>query len=486
MDKKIQFKSLSMDEVVIASNRHFTQEPSQPRLSAGRCFALWQTFFLGGLTGAVVFGFYHNIHFTLQIIGTLIVLIFTIMTFLKLVIYFLDLFKPMKAYRPSRLLSDEELPTYSVVLALYQEAEIIPMLLTHLMKFDYPKDKVEYFFMLEADDEKTIHALVSHTIHLTDRNITVLTIPNSYPKTKPKALNCALPYLTGQYCVVYDAEDRPDKMQLRLSASSFVELPAEVSALQARLSFFNAGRNSLTKMFAIEYDIWFHQYLSGLSRLGLPIPLAGTSTHFRNADLHHVGGWDAYNVTEDCDLGMRFARLGMKTLMLDSDTLEEAPIYIDIWFKQRTRWLKGYMQTQFVHTAQIFDSISSFGMYQFLGLWAVVGGQVLSAFLHPVAILCFTYQVFAKYFLWDWLFPPYLHPLMAFLLITGAFLVPLQAEAVYRRLKRRKSLWLMAFMHPFYWLFASFASYRALIQLITCPSHWEKTRHGLDESEQDM
>jgi glycosyltransferase XagB len=265
-----------------------------------------------------------------------------------------------------------------------------------------------------------------------------------------------------------------------MAASSFAELPDDVVALQARLTFYNRNRSLMTKMFTIEYDIWFHHFLPGLSRLKLPLPLAGTSTHIRTRDIHDIGGWDAYNVTEDCDLGMRFYRMDLKTLLLDSDTFEEAPIYLNMWIKQRTRWLKGYMQTLFVHTGRLFTDISELGFLKFLGLWLVIGGQILSAFLHPIAIGCFIYQIAVSDFLLKELFVSAFKPMMIFLLIAGILIPPMQAEMIYRRMKKSKILWHTAFFHPIYWGFAAYSSYRAVLQLIYAPSYWEKTTHGLD------
>ena len=54
-----------------------------------------------------------------------------------------------------------------------------------------------------------------------------------------------------------------------------------VSCLQARLAIDNFEDNWLTQAFALEYAALFHVINPGLAALGLPIPLGGTSNHFR-------------------------------------------------------------------------------------------------------------------------------------------------------------------------------------------------------------
>lgn len=477
MSKKKFYYSVPFNEAMIASLRH---TGSEHEISAAKPFAFWQTFSLGLMAGGATLGLWHYPILALNIIGGFITLIFTIITLLKCVILVTDFFRPNKAYQAKTLIADEDLPIYSVLIPLYREENIIMSLLERIDAIDYPRDKLDVIILLEADDEGTVRAMITELLRRKRPEIRVLIIPDTHPRTKPKAMNVALPYIEGQYFVIYDAEDRPDTMQLRKVVAAFYELPADVAAIQARLTFFNHDRNLLTRMFTIEYDIWFHHFLPGLVRLGLPVPLAGTSTHMRTSDIQAIGGWDAHNVTEDCDLGMRLARGSMHTVIIDSDTLEEATISPYAWIKQRTRWIKGYMQTQAVHTSRFFHDMSAFGVYKFVGMCVVVGGQVLSALLHPIAIGLFFYQICADYFALDALFHPKTKPLIIFLLICGIFLPVLQALLVYIRLKKRKSLTKFSILHPFYWFLAAIASYRALWQLVTSPSYWEKTTHGID------
>src|SRR6185312_3160425 len=199
--------------------------------------------------------------------------------------------------------------------------------------------------VLEADDAETIAAAEA----VREAGFELVLVPEGVPRTKPKAANFALQFARGEYLVIYDAEDRPEPDQLLKAVAAFRAGPRTLACVQARLNFYNADHNWLTRMFALDYALWFDMLLPGLDRIGMPMPLGGTSNHFRTAILRDIGGWDAFNVTEDADIGIRLAQLGYRVSMLDSTTFEEAPLRFGVWLRQRSRWLKGYMQTWLVH-----------------------------------------------------------------------------------------------------------------------------------------
>jgi cellulose synthase/poly-beta-1,6-N-acetylglucosamine synthase-like glycosyltransferase len=174
-------------------------------------------------------------------------------------------------------------------------------------------------------------------------------IPEADITTKPRACNYGLLRAKGKYCVIYDAEDNPGKNQLKKAAITFSNAPEDIACLQSKLNFYNAKENVLSKWFSIEYSYWYDYYLPGLDKTDAPIPLGGTSNHFRTNQLRELGGWDPYNVTEDTDLGVRLSRRNLKTQMLDSYTYEEATIKVPHWIRQRSRWYKGHVQTFLVH-----------------------------------------------------------------------------------------------------------------------------------------
>ena len=240
----------------------------------------------------------------------------------------------------ARLLTDADLPVYSVLIPLRDEAAMVPMLRRAMTALDNPAEKLDIKFVVESRSRPTVVALEQV---LGDPMFRMVVVPDGKPRTKPKAIDYALPLARGKYLVVYDAEDVPEPLQLRLAASRF-EADPSVACLQAELVPENASENALTALFAGEYAGLFGRFLPALSRWRLPVPLGGTSNHFRLSVLREIGGWDAFNVTEDADLGVRLARRGHRVECLASRTYEEAPLTLKAWMAQRTRWMKGWMR----------------------------------------------------------------------------------------------------------------------------------------------
>ncbi|HEX4294222.1 MAG TPA: glycosyltransferase family 2 protein [Rhizomicrobium sp.] len=286
-------------------------------------------------------------------------------------------------------------------------------------------------------------------------------------------MNFALPFARGEFVVIYDAEDRPEPDQLRKAVAMFRALPQTTACLQARLAFYNAPENWLTRQFEADYRLWFGMLLQGLDRIGVPIPLGGTSNHFRIDVLRDIGAWDPFNVTEDADLGIRLSQRGFRVAMLDSTTFEEAPTRLGVWIKQRSRWLKGYMQTWLVHSRQTGSLVRQTGLKGFLAFQFFIGGAVVSALVNPLLwIVCVLSYVFPG------LFPSGLEQLSAAGAIgSNSILAGLAVSAAIRCGDRR--LLPCGLTVAFYWLLISVAAWRGLWHLVTRPFHWEKTTHGL-------
>ena len=210
-------------------------------------------------------------------------------------------------------LGDDELPAYTVVVALYREASVVEDLVKSIDAFDYPKGKLDIKLVVEQRDVETLARIVE--LRLPAR-YEVVVAPSGKPETKPRALNIVLSCAQGELVVVYDAEDNPAPNQLRIAASLFAA-DKNLDCLQGRLAIRNHGESWLSKLFAIEYAILFDVINPGLCALNLPIPLGGSSNHFRIRSLVGVGAWDEWNVTEDADLGIRLARFGYNVKALE-------------------------------------------------------------------------------------------------------------------------------------------------------------------------
>lgn len=263
-------------------------------------------------------------------------------------IYFLDLlFNLVLVYRgflnnPEIDITEKELrkrskqqyswPAYTVLCPLYKEWQVVPQFVEAMVALDYPKDKLQVMLLLEADDQETIDQVQRYNL---PEYFEVVVVPHSQPKTKPKACNYGLLRASGDLVVIYDAEDIPEPDQLKKAVLSFEKSSRNTACVQAKLNFYNINQNLLTRLFTAEYSLWFDLVLTGLQSIQAPIPLGGTSNHFRTALLKQLHGWDAYNVTEDCDLGMRLFKQGYLTTLMDSTTYEEANSDFFNWFRQR-------------------------------------------------------------------------------------------------------------------------------------------------------
>lgn len=376
----------------------------------------------------------------------------------------------------TRALTENRLPFYTVIVALYREAAAASMLIAALKELHYPKEKLNVIIVLEADDDETLAVFANLRDEL---QFDVIVAPPTGPRTKPKALNVALPFARGSFVAVYDAEDRPEPDQLLRALEAFDAGDERLACVQARLTIDNTGDSWLTRMFTAEYAGLFDVFLPALAAWHLPLPLGGTSNHFRKSVLQDIGGWDPYNVTEDADLGVRLARAGYRTTVISSATYEEAPATFAPWLRQRTRWFKGWMQTWLVHMRSPRRLLDELGADGFIVFQLIVGGTVLAALVHTVFAVQICYglaTVGASGLMADPLFEFYAVTLIIGYLVSGA----LGVVGLARR-KLLGSAWALLFI-PIYWVLLSWAAWRALIQLIRDPYRWEKTEHGLARS----
>lgn len=375
------------------------------------------------------------------------------------------------AYRPVPLPRPLDVwPRYTVMVALYDEARILPQLVERLDRLDYPRDRLEGFLLLEADDAETL--AVARRLHLPPW-LSVVVVPPGKPKTKPRALNYGLSMATGDLLTIYDAEDAPDPMQLKEAAARFGSGPRDLACLQAPLRIRRLFRPAvrtdiLDRQFAAEYAGLFEIVLPGMARLNLPFPLGGTSNHFRVDVLRQVGGWDAFNVTEDADLGFRLWRHGWRLDVILSPTFETPPGALKLWLPQRTRWLKGYMQTLAVHAFS-----KGLGWRGHLGLASTMLAGLLAAGIHGYALAG-----------------------MAAVLVLGlaAQQVPVfDVGALTVFVLGFMASWLTCILGtrrigtpyglgdiliaPLYWTLLTLAFVHALIRLVLQPHAWDKTPH---------
>lgn len=443
--------------------------------SAKKIVNILQALLLFALLGLLVVSFIDDWHRSLIIIISAL----TILYFLDLLFNLAIIFRS-SMHANEIVVSKEEIarrkiwPKYSILCPLYKEVHVLPQFIAAMNDISYPKNRLEILLILEEDDRETIDRVATMDL---PNSFQVLIVPHSLPKTKPKACNFALQHVTGEYAVIFDAEDIPEPDQLKKAVLAFEKTDSKTICMQAKLNYYNPHQNLLTKLFTLEYSLWFEVILTGLQSLNGPIPLGGTSNHFRTEHLHELKGWDPFNVTEDADLGMRISKAGYKTAIIDSVTMEEANSQIKNWFNQRSRWIKGYMQTYCVH----MQTPTDFKFSDFVIFNLVVGGKILSALINPIMWLM-TIAYFSSRTMWGpFISSLYLQPILylgGFTLIIGNFIY---AYIFMIGVAERKQWSLVKYglLSPFYWLIISSAAYYAIWELIIRPFHWNKTKHGL-------
>jgi len=380
--------------------------------------------------------------------------------------------------RPSTYMPDPPgpLPRYTVMVALYREADVARQLVTSLRRIDWPHSLLDIKLVCEADDKATIAALQALNL---DAHFEIVEVPDFGPRTKPKALTYALAAARGEFLAIYDAEDRPHPQQLREAYRHFRHAPEQVACLQAPLIITNAKESWISALFSIEYSGLFRGLLPMLARFGMPLPLGGTSNHFRTAALAAAGGWDPFNVTEDADLGLRLYRLGYRAETLVRQTLEDAPTTMSVWMGQRSRWFKGWLQTWLVLMRAPRRLMHEMGTGAFCVFQLMIGGMLISSLLHP---LIFVFVGMGAYAMME--APVEDVPAGALSLFVIDLVNILGSYALFlalgmgsmisheKRMIGRRWAGL-----PLYWLMISAAAWRAVLELRSRPFFWNKTPH---------
>lgn len=482
------WKEIYASELLVESTRKLVEE--QPQNSAHVTFTKPQLGVIGVGVALFIFCFAMAPLRTLIVANIFVQIFYFLMTVFKFMIILFGTrehaqirFTPEKIAR----IDERDLPVYTILVPMYKESGVIPQLLRNIEGLDYPKAKLDVRLLIEEDDLEAQQLLKELKL---PPYYTTIVVPHSLPKTKPKACNYGLIRARGEYVVIFDAEDRPDPDQLKKVHAAFAKSPDHCACVQAKLNYFNSGQNLLTRWFTQEYSMWFELLLPGVMQLDIPIPLGGTSNHFKMAVLKEVNAWDPYNVTEDADLGIRLYKSGYTTAIVDSRTWEEANSRTGNWIRQRSRWIKGYMQTWLVHMRNPFRLWRELGTKGFFGFQVMVLATPMLPLLNPFYWLMLVLWYGWKLEVIPQFFPGVIYYFSSLEFLLGNFLFVFTNIAgvywVIRELELRRqydfsyTLVKYALLTPIYWALMSIAAFKAAWQLVTKPFYWEKTMHGLD------
>jgi len=394
----------------------------------------------------------------------------------KLLVVWQAISQPLISFTDEEIASvkEHDLPNYTLLIPLLREEKVISQIIEAITAIDYPKDKLDVIITLEEYDHKTIDSIKKVNL---PAYFKILILPNVTPKTKPKALNVAFPQTKGEFVVIYDAEIIPDSDQLKKAYLAFKKYP-DIGCLQTRLDHYNANQNIITRLFNAEFSFYYDLFLPGLQKMGYPIPLSGHSTHFRRSILEKIGAWDPYNVAEDCDIGIRLHRKGYKTEILNSFSKEEATSNLNDWMKQRSRWMKGFIQTSIVHLRHPLRFKNEIGGWSnLLGFLFTVPGTVIINILNLFYwILLLGWFITGSVLIQSFFPGPILYLSVISFVLGNVMFTWLNLIGAYKR--KRYSMVKYSLLSSVYWILLAIATVRALIQIILNPYHWEKTNHG--------
>ncbi|MEO9540680.1 MAG: glycosyltransferase family 2 protein [Lentilitoribacter sp.] len=447
---------------------------TKPNMSAKALLTNWQCFFLGILIFGTCLLIYFQPNNIILILHASFSLFYLSFNLLKLSAGFFFYAEADPDKLPTR---PELLPKYTILIALYKEEQVAQQLIKAMSRLKWPKSKLDIKLICEDEDISTITALIDVN---PGPQFEIIRVPYLRPKTKPKALQYAMVAAKGEFVAVYDAEDRPHPDQLLEAYREFERHGEYLACLQAPLVMTNADRGWLPGLFSLEYSSLFRRLIPLLSHFGLPIPLGGTSNHFRKSALLEVGGWDPCNVTEDVDLGIRLYKQGYYTGLLKRPTLETAPTKINVWIKQRTRWLKGWMQTWLVFMRHPLQQLANGGIFSFIIMQILIGGLLIASLAHPFVIFFIALtinEILSNTFFEASILEICLFYLDIFNIVAGylIFVRVGMSSLISAQKKMIKKHWL--FFTPLYWLLMSVAGWRALSQLPLRSQFWEKTPH---------
>lgn len=450
---------------------------TMPQFSARTTFVTWQAMLAGFVLGFFTLLTAERPATALTIVHASLTLIYTATIWHRLKsLLFLWRITPdtLPPRAPPAL--QGPLPVYSVMVALHREAEVIEQLLDALSALDWPASRLDIKLVCEADDEETLEALARYRLPF---HMEIVRVPPYAPRTKPKALDYALRGVRGEFVTIYDAEDRPHPGQLREAYRHFLQGGEQLACVQAPLQIDNEGDTWLSTLFAAEYHAQFHGFLPMLAKGGRPLPLGGTSNHFRRKTLIEAGAWDPFNVTEDADLGLRLARLGHEVTLITLPTLENAPTQNRIWINQRSRWLKGFLQTFLVSCRDPLLVRREIGLRGLASTVLTSGGTALSALLYPFFFLTLALVAWRST---TGTLPGGLSMETILIATDGVNMLAgygYYAAAVvlwHRHRQRRLSLSCLGRI-PFLWMLLTLAAWKALWELIRDPHRWNKTPH---------
>lgn len=271
---------------------------------------------------------------------------------------------------------DTELPTVSVMVPAHNEARVIVRTAEALLRLDYPKDKYEVIIINDNSSDESAALLEEIRRKNPERKFKVInTDAQTGGKGKSNALNIGYRECTGEYIAIYDADNTPEPPALRRLASAIIK-DDSLGAVIGKFRTRNRNASLLTRFINIETLAFQWMAQAGRWTLFKLCTIPGTNFIIRRTILDAIGGWDVKAVAEDTEISFRIYMMGYRIRFVpQAVTWEQEPQTIPVWFKQRTRWVKGNIYVLLKNIPLLFNKSARkvrFDICYFLSIYFVL------------------------------------------------------------------------------------------------------------------
>ncbi len=285
-------------------------------------------------------------------------LIIKIIIFVSLFIisfYVLALFK--SEYKLKNL---KKYPDVTILIPAYNEEEGIERTIKSALNLDY-LGKLKILVVDDASKDKTAQIASKF---LNDK-VEIITLKKN--KGKASAMNEALKKVNTEFFAVLDADSIIDTKSLKKAMGQFyIPRDEPVGAVMSKLKPENENNNMFERIQVIEYlVVGLMRALSASLRLLHMAP--GVLSIYRTDVIKKIGGFDAKNLTEDFELGVRLKKSGyLIDYAHESVVFTKTPNKLKQIIKQRIRWFRGFFRTHIKHKDIHFNKkYGLFGCYEF-------------------------------------------------------------------------------------------------------------------------
>ena len=361
----------------------------------------------------------------------------------------------------------DDLPSVTVLVACKNEERVVEALAASLVRLDYPRQLLQIIVVDDGSTDRTGELLDD----LMARDPRLLALHRDGGGGKSAALNAALPRVTGDVVVVFDADHQPNRDVLLRLVRHFND--PDVAAVQGRCVISNPDDAPLTRLIAVDYLAGYLVNEYGRQAMHHLPAYGGANCAVRTADLLALGGWNEHSVTEDTDLTVRLALAGRRVRYdVTAVDREEGVVTLQRYWRQRYRWARGHQQAcrDYRRAATRSPRLSWLDRLEMLMFLHAFHLPVASAVSLAVLALWFTGLVnpvepASSYLLWTMLF---LGPLLE----LGSGLLVARAD-------RREALVLIWFL-PLLLLSAALCTKAWFDGVLGRPYTWVKTQRAGD------